>query len=558
MYCNSCGKELNDGASFCRYCGSKLEFLEAEDVSDEIEKELSEEEAEKKEPIDKDKIIQNKLPFENNTIKDAVEKTKEPFLTKKGKKKIIILVIVAVLVIVAIVTAALIIYNATKHKCGANLSWDYDRGTKTLTISGTGDMYDSNREWSFNESGEISYASGTGLSFDDLKWNTEQNETGIETVIIEDGCTGIGKSAFGLFYMKKVVLPNTLERIGDYSFCGCDYLEEINIPASVTYIGQKSFKRNDDTDVSEITINYSGTKEQWNSFASEVEFIGVVKCANGDIRHGSPKKAAEEKFIGSWEERDIFGTWEIATIPEDLIIEKSNENTSNEMRTYKFVSDIKNHYYKMPYGELSISRGNNQNIQNGQRDSKYTGTIGAYRLFPPQINDEKNQLAKMGKYPFDYKFIDNNTIVADTSNTASDSKNITTQDRITIKYNADNDTIVIENHTDFNNNVVSTYNNSVTDRSKAIGITYKRKDNDGVFAITLNSDHTGTKTKAYGSEGVDTINWSIENINDPNIVVIYSSEDNYNNKHYLRYDTNTGRLIYEGYESKVKYILTKK
>lgn len=40
---------------------------------------------------------------------------------------------------------------------------------------------------------------------------------------------------------KKIVLPDTLEKIGSYAFSHCEGLEEINIPASVTEIGDNPF-----------------------------------------------------------------------------------------------------------------------------------------------------------------------------------------------------------------------------------------------------------------------------------------------------------------------------
>jgi hypothetical protein len=38
--------------------------------------------------------------------------------------------------------AATTAYAQTSGSCGANLTWSYNEATYTLTISGTGDMYD--------------------------------------------------------------------------------------------------------------------------------------------------------------------------------------------------------------------------------------------------------------------------------------------------------------------------------------------------------------------------------------------------------------------------------
>ena len=77
--------------------------------------------------------------------------------------------------------------------CGDNAEYCYDTETKTLTISGTGEMY--------------SYTDSV------LPWN------GVEHVIIEEGITSVGNGAFKeQKRLLDIVLPSTVERIGAYSF----------------------------------------------------------------------------------------------------------------------------------------------------------------------------------------------------------------------------------------------------------------------------------------------------------------------------------------------------
>ena len=165
--------------------------------------------------------------------------------------------------------------------CGNNLRWSYVEATKTVTISGTGSMYN--------------YGNLSGLS----PW---YNRNDIETIIIEDGVTSIGRNAFGycrglmsvtipnsvtsiekmafsgcssltpvhitdleawckiafedsesnpLSYahhlylngeeIRKLVIPNTLTSIGNYTFCGCNEIVSVTIPNSVTSIGDGAF-----------------------------------------------------------------------------------------------------------------------------------------------------------------------------------------------------------------------------------------------------------------------------------------------------------------------------
>ncbi len=98
--------------------------------------------------------------------------------------------------------------------CGDNLTWVLD-DEGTLTISGTGEMED--YEWEMSP--WYSYI------------------TQITSVIIEDGVTGIGDSAFFYCYeLTNVEMPDSVTTIGDDAFCGCNHIE-ITIPASVTSIG---------------------------------------------------------------------------------------------------------------------------------------------------------------------------------------------------------------------------------------------------------------------------------------------------------------------------------
>ena len=81
---------------------------------------------------------------------------------------------------------------ATSGRCGANLTWMLD-DDGTLTISGTGDMYDYYYDSPFYKNSSI------------------------KSVIIENGITSIGTTAF----------------------MQCDSLESVTIPDSVTSIGNE-------------------------------------------------------------------------------------------------------------------------------------------------------------------------------------------------------------------------------------------------------------------------------------------------------------------------------
>ena len=95
-------------------------------------------------------------------------------------------------------SASAAVYNGT---CGAenggkNLTWTFTDGT--LTISGNGKMKDYQ-------------------NYEETPWYQFNN---YELVInIESGVTSIGNHAFeSCFYISGIVIPDTVESIGDYAF----------------------------------------------------------------------------------------------------------------------------------------------------------------------------------------------------------------------------------------------------------------------------------------------------------------------------------------------------
>ena len=123
-----------------------------------------------------------------------------------------------------------------ENKCGDNATWSFDETTGTLTISGTGDMYD--------------YYENIHFSTDERSspWLREINNiSDIKNIVIEEGITSIGAKAFyDLAYVNSVSLPSTLTKIGAEAFrvfstdkCASMF-RTITIPDSVTEIGKKA------------------------------------------------------------------------------------------------------------------------------------------------------------------------------------------------------------------------------------------------------------------------------------------------------------------------------
>lgn len=105
--------------------------------------------------------------------------------------------------------------------CGADLTWRFDTESKTLTISGTGEMYD--------------YIASA-------PWYLQELTSDIEKIYIEDGVKSIGSWAFeGCWKVTEVELPQSLEKVGGSAFEGCASLQSISIPASTTKLVERAF-----------------------------------------------------------------------------------------------------------------------------------------------------------------------------------------------------------------------------------------------------------------------------------------------------------------------------
>ena len=123
------------------------------------------------------------------------------------------------------------------YTCGDNLTWSYDETTRTLTISGTGDMYDGY----------------SNLSFNSMEWRFWA-----ERIVIEEGVTSIGQGAFADFNnVKEFQIPNSLTQIGGYSFpFRATGLTDLYISSNVETIGDYAFRGVGAVWVDEGNLNY--------------------------------------------------------------------------------------------------------------------------------------------------------------------------------------------------------------------------------------------------------------------------------------------------------------
>ena len=101
-----------------------------------------------------------------------------------------------------------------------NLTWKLD-ADGTMTFSGTGAM--------------------KNYDYDNPSPATQKKDS-VKKVVIEDGVTSIGNSAFdSCSNLTSITIPKSVTSIGNYAFSDCSSLTSITIPDSVTSIGYYAF-----------------------------------------------------------------------------------------------------------------------------------------------------------------------------------------------------------------------------------------------------------------------------------------------------------------------------
>lgn len=138
-------------------------------------------------------------------------------------------------------SATLYSTDNNSDKCGNNATYTFDDQTKTLTISGTGAMYN--------------------FEFGKAPWESIKNS--IENVVIENGITTIGTNSF--IYcdnIKTIAMPDTMETVEFCAILSCKSIKKIDINAKV--IEQQSVICCEN--LTEINLSDKVEKINWGAF----------------------------------------------------------------------------------------------------------------------------------------------------------------------------------------------------------------------------------------------------------------------------------------------------
>lgn len=181
-------------------------------------------------------------------------------------------------------------------KCGDNLTYSLD-DAGTLTISGTGTMYDYNA----TPPNDIS------------PWFQNLN---ITRIILNDGVSSVGTSAFrGCYKITSVTLPDSLISIGYDAFDGCSGITDITLPQNLSKIGAYAFCS---ANFTSITIPDSVTSIEQYTFANCKKLEQITLSANtssiGEGAFNSCSSLATIELSESITNIDRFAFWNCSSL----------------------------------------------------------------------------------------------------------------------------------------------------------------------------------------------------------------------------------------------------
>ena len=165
------------------------------------------------------------------------------------------------------------------------VTWTFNEETGELRISGQGDMWDC-------------YISDEGYPWEEYKLITKK-------LIIGDGITRIGFSAFEDFLMSSVEMSDTVVEISDNAFHGCENLENINFSKNLELIDEYAFSGCDNLKKIEIPENIKQIRQRAFYYCENLSEIKLPE--NGFmLQYGVFEETAYYNNEENWEDGNLY------------------------------------------------------------------------------------------------------------------------------------------------------------------------------------------------------------------------------------------------------------
>lgn len=203
-------------------------------------------------------------------------------------KKLLFLAVLSMLFAVsAAAQTAVITKGNSSGKCGDNITWNFDADSKTLTLTGSGNMHNY-----------------TGDDSNKAPWNE----------IVEITIMGVYSYPATInATMTKVVIDPEIKSIGDYAFAHASVLEDINLE-NITSIGNSAFLNCTSLEVTTLQ-NSTTVKEGAFTGCAKMADEGVIYIGNTLVQlYESGKNSVTIKAGTTTIQKGAFKNKQIETI----------------------------------------------------------------------------------------------------------------------------------------------------------------------------------------------------------------------------------------------------